>query len=43
MIITLGYGFFCLVADAIWWEWKAGFWTMFIDSILMWIFGYTQS
>ena len=40
MIITLGYGFFALVAESVVWEWKAAFFTMLIDALLGWAFAF---
>lgn len=39
MIATLGYGYLALVAESIFWEWKAAFFTMLIDALFMYFAG----
>ena len=39
MIFTLGYGFLAWVAESIFWEWKAAFFTMLVDACIMFFVG----
>lgn len=35
MIFTIGYGFYALVAESVIWEWRAAFFTLLVDVILL--------